>query len=373
MVREATLMIKVLIVDDSALVRTTLQSILEKAVDIQVVGTAADPYFARDKIKKLNPDVITLDVEMPRMDGLTFLEKLMAYRPMPVIMISSLTQQGAETTLKALSLGAVDYVAKPTGNLEHNLSKLSQEIVEKVRIAARARVRTPVKGRKLEVDDKVRIDQVLKAAPSTATRGSEELICIGASTGGTTAIEQILQVLPGDTAGIVVVQHMPPGYTKSFADRLNGMSALEVLEAEAGLNVGAGRAIIARGGNHLLLQRRANGYYVDVKDGPPVNRHKPSVDVLFRSAANAAGRNALGIILTGMGDDGAKGLQDLMNVGAFTVAQNEATSVVFGMPAVAIQMGAARRVSPLQEIPSVILSHMMHYRPSRLPRSANAR
>jgi len=358
-------MIKVLIIDDSALVRESLKNILNSAAGIQVIDTAADPYFARDKIKKLNPDVITLDIEMPRMDGLTFLKKLMAYRPIPVIMVSSLTERGASITLEALRAGAVDFVTKPTSHVGDGLVEMSDEIVSKVRSAAQAKLRkksaAPTFAAEPRVEQKVLIDQVLAATPLKTPRGDTPVVCIGASTGGTVAIEDILLKLPGNTTGIVVVQHMPGGYTKMFADRLDAICEMEIVEAESGMAVCPGRAIIAKGGYHLLLQRSGKGYYVDVKDGPPVNRHKPSVDVLFRSAANAAGENVLGLILTGMGDDGARGMVDLASVGAYTVAQDESSSVVFGMPHTAIERGGVSRILGLKEMPGIILAHMKRF------------
>ena len=355
-------MIRVLIIDDSALVRETLKGILNSAADITVVDTASNPYFARDKIKKHNPDVITLDIEMPRMDGITFLKKLMAYRPIPVIMVSSLTEQGAKITLDALHLGAVDFVTKPGSAMGENLSLLAEEIVAKVRAAATASLRRPgAPAARPPVDKKILIDQVMTRLPSAPSRLIEPVVCIGASTGGTIAVEEILASLPETAPGIVVVQHMPEGYTKAFAERLDLLSRMTVVEAEPDMAVSSGRAIIARGGVHLLLQRKYNGYRVVLKDGPPVNRHKPSVDVLFRSAANSAGVNVLGVLLTGMGDDGAKGLLDLFNIGAYTVAQDEATSVVFGMPHVAIELGATRRVAPLHHIPGIVLGYQKQF------------
>ena len=355
-------MIRVMIVDDSALVRSLLSDMLSRDPGIEVVATASDPYFARDKFKKLQPDVLTLDVEMPRMDGLTFLEKLMSFRPTPVVMISSLTERGAQTTLQALALGAVDFVTKPSANVQEALPILEREIVAKVKAAARANMKKsrPVKlkvvepGQEKNHEDKVLIDDVLQATNRKVTKG-EKVICIGASTGGTVAIESLLTCLPGNLPGIVIVQHMPAGFTKAFADRVNLLCEMEVVEGEPGMDVSRGRAIIAPGGRHMLLQRKGSGYYVDIKDGPPVNRHKPSVDVLFRSAANSAGANALGVILTGMGDDGAKGMLDLYNTEAYTIAQDEKSCVVFGMPRVAIELGGVEKIASLETIPSLIV------------------
>ncbi|MBF0117999.1 MAG: chemotaxis response regulator protein-glutamate methylesterase [Desulfobacterales bacterium] len=347
-------MIKVLIVDDSALVRSILTSIFERTSDIKVVATANDPYFARDKFKKFEPDVITLDIEMPKMDGLTFLEKLMNYKPTPVIMISSLTEKGAEATLKALALGAVDFVTKPRMDIESNFEQLASEIIEKVRMSAKANLKRVSPAPVIHSDQKILIDDVLQSHKRKCV-GKEPVICIGASTGGTIAIENILKELPANIPGIVVVQHMPQGFTKAFSERLNQFTKIEVLEAVSGMDVKQGRAIIAVGGKHLMLQKGIKGYFVDVKDGPPVNRHKPSVDILFRSAANTAGKNAMGIILTGMGDDGAKGLKDLYDNGAFTVAQDEKTCTVFGMPRAAIEIGGVSRIASLPLIPNLIM------------------
>ncbi len=350
-------MIRVLIVDDSALFRVMLKDILGSAVGIEVVGVAADAFAARDKFKKLKPDVLTLDIEMPGMNGLEFLEKLMNYQPTPVIMVSSLTTQGAEATLKALSLGAIDFVAKPAGQLEVELPRMSEEIVEKIRAAHRARVKNVRPSAAVAPVENFGIDEVLPRAQKPRTVSGPPVICVGASTGGTTAIEFLLTHLQSESPGLVIVQHMPAGYTLAFAERVNALSPLEVLEAKDGLEVIPGRAIIAAGGYHTLLQRGAGGYFVQVKDGVPVNRHKPSVDVLFRSAANTAGANALGILLTGMGDDGARGLLDLRNTGAHTLAQDEDSCVIFGMPKVAIELGAAARIVALGNIPYLIKTY----------------
>ncbi len=349
--------IKVLIVDDSAMVREFLRKILDAEPDITVVGTAADPYFARDKILKYKPDVITLDIEMPRMDGLTFLEKLMAARPTPVVMVSSLTQKGAEATLKALQLGAVDFVAKPTKNVAQELPKLRQEIVEKVRAAAKAKLRKPgaVLLEKLKVPPKVEVDAVVKAAKVPPRPGGPMVVLIGASTGGTVALEEVLCRLPADSPPIAIVQHMPEHFTAAFASRLNEKTQITVVEGAEGMKLPPGTAIIAPGGKHMLLERGAQGYYVKIKDGPPVNRHKPSVDVLFRSGVNSAGPNAVAVIMTGMGNDGAKGMKELHDVGAYTIAQDEATCTVYGMPKAAVELGAVDRIVPLDKIAPLII------------------
>lgn len=353
-------MIRVLVVDDSAVVRESLSTVLNQAAGIEVIGTASDPYFARDKVKKLSPDVITLDIEMPRMDGITFLKKLMSYRPIPVVMVSSLTERGARVTLEALRIGAVDFVTKPASG-GAGIREMGEEIVEKVRAAAGVDVRKRQVPREGAVEQKVLIDEVLSRTSFPPSKIIAPLICIGASTGGTVAIEELVRVLPETTPGIVVVQHMPAGYTRTFAERLNTVSRMEIVEAEPDMAVKTGRVIIAQGGHHLMVHRRVSAYFVSIAEGPPVNRHRPSVDVLFRSAANAAGVNVLGVLLTGMGDDGARGLLDLRKSGAFTVAQDRETSVVFGMPGVAVEIGAAERVSPLDKIPGIILGHQKRF------------
>lgn len=347
--------IKVLVVDDSAMIREFLRSTLDKQPDIQVVATAADPYFARDKFLRHKPDVITLDIEMPRMDGITFLEKLMAARPTPVVMFSSLTQKGAEATFKALRLGAVDYVAKPTSGVSEKLPELASEIVEKVRTAATARVRrNRLDPSQLKVPEKVEVDRVVALTKAPAKDGGPMIVLMGASTGGTVALEHVLTRLPADSPPIAIVQHMPEQFTAAFAGRLDGLCALNVMEAKDNQAVRPGEALIAPGGRHMLLER-AGDYLVRVKGGPPVNRHKPSVDVLFRSGVGSAGSAALVVLMTGMGDDGARGMKNLHDVGAFTVAQNEETCTVYGMPRMAVEMGAADRVVPLDRIAPMIM------------------
>ncbi len=338
--------IKVLIVDDSAVIRQILTEILNQADDIEVVGTAQDPIFAMNKIKSLKPDVITLDVEMPRMDGLTFLEELMKTSPIPVLMVSALTQRGNETTLRALELGAIDYIPKPRIDISKGVIQLGEEIIRKVRIAAKARVRTGSSHKKTE-------SKPLPSGFKLTT--TDRIIAIGASTGGTQAVTEIITALPESTPGIVIVQHMPPMFTRSFAERLNAISKLDVKEACTGDRIIRGSVLIAPGNKHLTIRRNGAMYYTEVKDGPMVNFVRPSVDVLFNSVAEYVGGNAVGVILTGMGEDGAKGLLEMKKTGAFTIAQDEASSVVFGMPKRAIEIGAVKKVAPLEEIPRIIL------------------
>lgn len=347
--------IKVLIIDDSALVRKLLSEILDNDPQIQVVGSAPDPIIAIRKIKSLKPDVITLDVEMPKMDGLTFLGKLMKLHPMPVLMFSSLTQQGAEATMKALSLGAIDFIAKPKIRLTESMEELRSELTMKVKAAATAKLKKAV-APIMSVPPRHGMDEIIKARKVPPAGEEEKVLVIGASTGGTVAIEQILNKLPADAPPTLIVQHMPPLFTKSFAQRVNGLTEMEILEAQDNDQLKRGTALIAPGGRHMILNKGPRGYYVTVKDGPPVNRHKPSVDVLFRSAANTLGSNAVGIILTGMGDDGARGLKELRDAGAHTIAQDEETCVVFGMPKVAIEMGGVDKVLPLGSIAKYLLS-----------------
>jgi two-component system, chemotaxis family, protein-glutamate methylesterase/glutaminase len=338
--------IKVLVIDDSALMRQLLTVLLQQDPAIHVVGTAPDPLIAREKIKHLKPDVLTLDVEMPLMDGLTFLEKLMRLHPMPVVMVSSLTEKGGELTLKALELGAVDYVAKPRDNLREGMQALADEICAKVHMAARAHVH-------ISPDPCAPIADIA-AGPSAAA--NDRVVAIGASAGGTQAITQILTELPEHVPGIAVVQHMPPKFTTLFAAHLNARSRLNVREAQDGDRLQPGTALIAPGGLHMALRRDAHGYAVRVYHGAPVNLHQPAVDVLFDSAAQCARADALGILLTGMGNDGAKGLLAMRKAGAHTVAQDEATSVIFGMPEQAIKLGAARDVMALDRVAKRIVS-----------------
>lgn len=343
--------IKVLIVDDSALVRRMLTEMLSSDSSITVLGAAHDAYDAREKIKALNPDVLTLDVEMPRMDGLTFLRNLMRLRPMPVIMVSSLTALGAEVTLDALSVGAVDYLPKPKIDLAATLGDYKDDLIAKVKAAASARVRaTPVSL--ASSADVV----IAKRQPQRQLRTTERIIAIGASTGGTEAIKDVLIHLPPDTPGIVITQHIPKLFSGAFARRMDACCQLSVCEAEDGQQVLRGHAYIAPGDKHLLLVRDGARYVCRLDDGPAVNRHKPSVDVLFRSVAQTAGRNAIGVILTGMGKDGAQGLKEMREAGSRTIAQDEATSIVWGMPGEAVAVGAAADVLPLGDIHGRVLA-----------------
>ncbi|MBB5876469.1 MULTISPECIES: protein-glutamate methylesterase/protein-glutamine glutaminase [Xanthomonas] len=338
---------RVLIVDDSAVVRQILTEILSGAPGVEVVGSAADPLLAREKIKRLNPDVITLDVEMPRMDGLAFLENLMRLRPTPVVMISSLTERGADTTLQALSLGAVDFVSKPKLDVARGLEGYAEEIITKVKNAAKAKVRA--------------LDRPATPKPASATatpaavsslkfRTTDRLIAIGASAGGTEALRVVLEGMPADAPAVVMTQHLPAGFSTAFADRLNRHSAMAVREATEGEAILPGHAYLPPGGKHLQVIRDGARWRCKIDDGPPVNRHKPAVDVLFQSVARNAGANAIGAILTGMGDDGARGLLEMLQAGASTLVQDEATSVVWGMPGTAFRLGAAQEVLPLDKI-----------------------
>jgi two-component system chemotaxis response regulator CheB len=337
--------IKVICVDDSALIRDLLSEMINEQPDMEVVAVASDPIQARDLIKRYNPDVLTLDVEMPRMDGLDFLERLMRLRPMPVLMVSSLTQEGSEVTLRALELGALDFVAKPSLGIRRGMKDYSREIVEKIRAAAQSRPRQTLSRNKAPVK---RLH-----APIIS---SEKILIIGASTGGTEAIRQVLEPLHASSPGILITQHMPGGFTRSFAERLDRLCQLAVKEAEDGERVLPGHAYIAPGDNHLLLGRSGANYVAKLNSDPPVNRHRPSVDVLFHSAAKEAGRNAVGVILTGMGKDGAKGLVEMRQAGAPTIAQDEASCVVFGMPREAIALGGAVEVLPLDDIPARMMA-----------------
>jgi two-component system chemotaxis response regulator CheB len=346
--------IRILIVDDSALIRQILTEILDAAAGIEVVGVAADPYIARDQIKALNPDVLTLDVEMPRMDGLTFLRNLMRLRPMPVVMVSSLTARGAEVTLQALALGAVDFVRKPELGLAEGLQDYAGELVEKVRAAAGVRVRT-LRSQAPDAPAPL-LDAVMPPRATPSFRATDRVIAIGASTGGTEAIREILLRLPPDTPGIVIAQHIPAGFSAAFAERMNRQTGLVVKEAAEGDRLMIGHAYIAPGNQHLRLARDGARYVCRLSDGEPVNRHRPSVDVLFRSVAQAAGANASAALLTGMGADGAQGLKELRDLGVHTIAQDEATSVVWGMPGEAVKRGAAAAILPIEEIASSLYS-----------------
>ncbi|CAJ6343452.1 chemotaxis-specific methylesterase [Burkholderia pseudomallei] len=350
--------IKVLCVDDSALIRSLMTEIINSQPDMEVCATAPDPLVARELIKQHNPDVLTLDVEMPRMDGLDFLEKLMRLRPMPVVMVSSLTERGSEITLRALELGAVDFVTKPRVGIRDGMLDYSEKLADKVRAASRARVRQnpqPHAAAAAAAHGHAGAAAPLINNPLVST---EKLIIVGASTGGTEAIREVLTPLPPDAPAVLIAQHMPPGFTRSFAQRLNGLCRISVKEAEHGERVLPGRAYIAPGHAHLLLARSGANYIAHLSDEPPVNRHRPSVDVLFRSAAQHAGKNALGVILTGMGRDGAAGLLEMKKAGAYTFAQDEASCVVFGMPREAIAMGGVDDVAPLSDMSRRIMARL---------------
>lgn len=346
--------IKVLIVDDSALIRSLMTEIISSQPDMEVVGVAPDPLVARELIKKTNPHVLTLDVEMPKMDGLEFLEKLMRLRPMPVLMVSSLTERGSEITMRALELGAVDFVTKPKISIQSGMMEYADMIAEKIRIVSRARIRSRAQ---------VMADAAqpgVKAAPSLRSPliSSEKLIIVGASTGGTEAIKTFLMGMPMDCPGILITQHMPEGFTKSFAKRLDGLCQISVSEAEGGERILPGHAYIAPGHSHLLLARSGANYMTQLSQEAPVNRHRPSVDVLFRSAAQFAGKNAVGVILTGMGKDGAAGMLEMKQHGSYNVAQDEATCVVYGMPREAVAIGATDETAPLGEIAGKVLNYL---------------
>ena len=346
--------IRVMVVDDSAMIREFLRSILSTTPDIEVVATANDPYFARDEFIKHRPDVIILDVEMPRMDGLTFLKKLMAAHPTPVVMFSTYTQAGAQATLTALALGAVDFVAKPTLRIGEGLAAISDEITEKVRNAAQARVGKPAPPAEKAASLQGKGEQAVASLGRQTTVSEGMVLLLGASTGGTVALERVLGNLPEDSPPIAVVQHMPLNFTQAFAQRLDSLCAISVSEAVDFQPLARGQAAIAPGGKHLLLERGPEGYFVRVKEGPTVNQHKPSVDVLFRSAVNSAGREAVAVLMTGMGKDGAKGLLELRKAGGLTLAQDEATSTIFGMPRAAIDMGAVEKVVSLDQIAPLV-------------------
>lgn len=350
--------IKVMVIDDSAVVRQVVTGIIESDPGLEVIGACADPIFAMERMKKQWPDVILLDVEMPRMDGITFLKKLMQERPTPVVICSTLTEAGAATTVEALTSGAVTVVTKPKVGLKQFLSESAEELTNTLRSATRVNVsKLAARSKNLKPAAKNSAD-VMLAAPSAKamTQTTEHVVAIGTSTGGTQALQEVLTALPAVCPGIVIVQHMPPQFTGAFASRLNALSQIEVREAKDNDRVVPGTALIAPGGKHMMLKRSGALYYVEIKEGPPVNRHCPSVDVLFRSVAKCAGRNALGIIMTGMGDDGARGLKEMRDAGAHTIAQDEASCVVFGMPKEAIKLDAAAKVMPLDFIPGAILN-----------------
>lgn len=348
--------IGVFVVDDSAVVRQVVSEVLSGDPGIEVIGTATDPIFALDKMNRRWPDVVVLDIEMPRMDGITFLKKIMAERPTPVVICSSLTEKGAETTMEALAAGAIGIVTKPgIGVRRFLMEEAAAELLHAVRAAAGARVRRlSANAPPPAVAPKLSADAVLPRSEQAMKQTTERIVAIGTSTGGTQALEAVLTALPRTAPGIVIVQHMPEKFTASFAARLNSLSQIEVREAQNGDRVIPGRALVAPGGRHMLLRRSGAQYHVEVVDGPLVNRHRPSVDVLFRSVAKCAGKNAMGIIMTGMGDDGARGLKEMHDAGAYTVAQDEASCVVYGMPKEAVKLGAADRSLALNQIPAFI-------------------
>ncbi len=354
--------IRVVVVDDSALVRSLLTEIINQQPDMTCIGAANDPLVAREMIRELNPDVITLDVEMPRMDGLDFLSRLMRLRPMPVVMVSTLTEKGAEITMRALEMGAVDFVAKPRIGVSSGLKELSSEIVDKIRTAASAHVKRH--SADLPVGTTKPVAAVAPQAPVTPSRAplgrvsTEKVICIGASTGGTEAIREVLVPLPADSPAIVITQHMPPGFTTSFAARLDSLCRISVKEASHGERILPGHAYIAPGGKQFRIDRSGSNYVAVVEDTEPVNRHKPSVEVLFKSAAKVLGPNAYGIMLTGMGGDGALAMKEMRDAGSYNICQDEASCVVFGMPRMAIQAGAANEVLPLKQIATALLERL---------------
>jgi two-component system chemotaxis response regulator CheB len=347
--------IRVLIVDDSAVVRQTLEQILLSDDEIEVMGTASDPFIAADKILREVPDVITLDVEMPRMDGVTFLQKIMSQHPIPVVICSSLTEAGSETAMKALEYGAVEIILKPRIGTKRFLEESRVRICDAVKAAALARIsRIPSVRRKIV--PKLSADVILAKPVSHAmVKTTDKVVVVGASTGGTEALRDFLEAMPLDAPGIIVVQHMPENFTRAFACRLDSVCRISVKEAENNDAILRGRALVAPGNRHILLKRSGARYYVEIKDGPLVSRHRPSVDVLFRSAARYAGKNCVGVIMTGMGDDGAKGLLEMKEAGSFTIAQDEESCVVFGMPKKAIELNAVDRIAHLKKIPHMVL------------------
>jgi len=345
---------RVLIVDDSAVIRQTLKEIIDSDPELEVLATAGDPYFAVSKIADEIPDVITLDIEMPRMDGLTFLKKIMSQHPIPVVIISSLTQAGTESAIKALELGAVEVLHKPQLNSRRFIDEYKTRICEVIKAAAKSKI----SRKKIYPTEVVITNNIEKIKSSNSLlKTTEKVIAVGASTGGTEAIRSFLECFPADAPGIVIVQHMPELFTKSFATRLNSLCKIDVKEAENGDSVIRGRALIAPGNKHMLLKRSGARYFIELKDGPLVNRHKPSVDVLFRSTAMNAGKNSIGIIMTGMGSDGARGLLEMKEAGALTLAQDEKSCVVFGMPKEAIKLNAVEKILPLDQLGNFVLKH----------------
>ncbi len=334
--------IKVLIIDDSALIRKMLTEIIDAEPDMKAIGAAPDPLVAREMIRSLNPDVLTLDVEMPKMDGIDFLDRLMRLRPMPVVMVSTLTEKGSETTMRALELGAVDFVAKPKVDISGGMKAYASEITEKIRIAASARIK---RSAPLDLPAKPGLPSLVNRSTST-----EKLVIVGASTGGTEALREFLIELPADAPAVLITQHMPAGFTKSFAIRLDSLCRITVSEAVNGERVLPGHAYIAPGDFHMAVKRSGANYVISLTDGPPVNRHRPSVEVLFRSAAGCVGPNAIGVMLTGMGKDGATAMLEMKQAGSYNLAQDEASCVVFGMPKEAIAVGAVEEVVPLRDM-----------------------
>ena len=345
--------IKVLVIDDSALIRSLLTEIINSQHDMEVVGVAPDPLIARDMIKQLNPDVLTLDVEMPKMDGLDFLEKLMRLRPMPVVMVSTLTERGSEITMRALELGAIDFVTKPKMSISDGMREYTDIIADKIRAASQARIAS------LPRQSAVKSENSAPVPLRNPLISSEKLLIIGASTGGTEAIKSFLLQMPSDCPGILITQHMPAGFTKSFANRLDSLCQISVKEAEGGERILPGHAYIAPGDKHLLLARSGANYVTHLSDEAPVNRHKPSVDVLFDSAATFAGKNVIGVILTGMGKDGAAGMVKMKNAGAYNFAQNEESCVVYGMPKEAVAHGGVDEIAHLNDLPKLVLNYLI--------------
>jgi two-component system chemotaxis response regulator CheB len=350
--------IRVLVVDDSALVRQALTDILSADSEIEVIGAASDPLVAAKKMETQVPDVITLDIEMPRMDGLTFLRKLMSQHPIPVVICSTLTDKGSEVTLKAMEYGAVDIILKPKMGTKQFFEESKVRVTDAVKAAAKANLKKLKPAPSVKIDPKLTADAILPASARAMNfQTTEKVVCLGASTGGTEALRVLLEAMPENCPGITVVQHMPEMFTAAFAQRLDSICRITVKEARDNDTVLRGQALIAPGNKHMLLKRSGARYYVEVREGPLVRRHRPSVDVLFRSASRYAGKNAIGVIMTGMGDDGAKGLLEMKEAGAFTIAQDEATSVVFGMPGEAVKVGAVFKIVPLQNIAVEILRY----------------
>ncbi len=350
--------IRALIVDDSAVVRQTLEAVLASDPDIEVMATASDPFIAAEKILHEIPDVISLDVEMPRMDGITFLQKIMSQHPIPVVICSSLTESGSETAMKALECGAVEIIPKPRIGTKRFLEESKVRICDAIKAASLAKIARIIFPR--SIPPKLTADVILSKTKSSAMmKTTDKVVVVGASTGGTEALRDLLEAMPLDSPGIVIVQHMPENFTKAFATRLDSLCRITVKEAENNDTVIRGRALIAPGNHHLLLKRSGARYYVEIKEGPLVSRHRPSVDVLFRSAARYAGKNCIGVIMTGMGDDGAKGLLEMKEAGATTIAQDEESCVVFGMPKKAIELDAVDRVAHLRDIPALVLKSLL--------------